>query len=235
MAGDGLPELAQISRLHLESLFRLDEQSHIAEIREPYAPPPPRFFLFRTHEEVFPLVGANVPEPLASRLLALAATEPPTPELPPTYLGHYRTLLGGHREIEREYTGPSHDLPGPFGPAEGAERIEAHNLDLLRQHFPEEVRDFGARRPIYAAVEDGVAVAICFSAREFGPGTPAGVFTVEAHRGRGHASRIAAAWAAEVARLGSLPLYGTTWDNAASLAVAARLGAVRIGSDFWIR
>jgi hypothetical protein len=43
------------------------------------------------------------------------------------------------------------------------------------------------------------------------------------------------AWAAEVVRLGSIPLYGTTWDNAASRAIAARLGAVVLGSDFWIR
>jgi RimJ/RimL family protein N-acetyltransferase len=176
-----------------------------------------------------------VPERLTSQLLALAAIEPPTPELPPMRLAQYRSLLGSHREIEREYAGPAFYLPGPFSPAEGAERIEAHNLNLLQRHFPEEVRDFEARRPIYAAVEDGVAVAICFSARDFGPGTPAGVFTVEAHRGRGHASRVVAAWAAEVARLGSIPLCGTTWDNSASQAVAARLGAVRIGSDFWIR
>ena len=126
-------------------------------------------------------------------------------------------------------------LPGPFRAAEEAEKIETHNLDLLRTHFPDEVRDFEARRPIYAVVEDGVAVAICFSSRDFGPGTPAGVFTVDAHRGRGHARRVAAAWAAEVARLGSIPLYGTTWDNAASQAIAARLGAVMLGSDFWIR
>ena len=226
---------ARIARLHLESLYRLDGRGRIVEVREPYPPPPPRFVLFRSREEVLPLIGADVPDALASQLLALAATEPPTPEAGPSHLAQYRALLGAHREIEREYSGPSFHLPGPFVVADGVEGIEAHNLDLLRSHFPDEVRDFEARRPVYAVVKDGVAVAICFSSRTFGPGTPAGVFTVEAHRGRGHARRLVSAWAAEVARLGSIPLYGTTWDNAASRAIAARLGAVMLGSDFWIR
>ena len=234
MAGEGL-SAAQIGRLHLQSLYGLDERGRIHEVREPYPPPPPRFVLFRTREEVLPLVGADVPEGLASELLALATTELPTPESAPLHLAHYQALLAAHREIEREYAGPSFYLPGPFAPAAGAERIEVHNLDLLRAHFPEEVRDFEARRPVYAAVEDGVAVAICFSSRDLGPGTPAGVFTIEAHRGRGHARRVVTAWAAEVARLGSIPLYGATWDNVASQAIAARLGAVMLGSDFWIR
>jgi hypothetical protein len=234
LPGQGL-SAAQIARLHLKSLYRLDEGGRIVEVREPYPPPPPRFVLFRTHEEVLPIVGAGVPDALADQLLALAAAEPPTPEPAPTHLAKYRALLSAHREIEREYGGPSLYLPGPFAPAAGTQRIEAHNLDLLRWRFPEEMRDFEARRPIYAAVEDGVAVAICFSSRDFGPGTPAGVFTVEAHRGRGHALRAVSAWAAEVIRLGSIPLYGTTWDNAASRAIAARLGAVMLGSDFWIR
>jgi hypothetical protein len=32
-----------------------------------------------------------------------------------------------------------------------------------------------------------------------------------------------------------IPLHGTAGDSAASQAVAAQLGAVKIGSDFWIR
>jgi hypothetical protein len=226
---------AQVARLHLDSLYRLDHRGRIAEIREPDPPPPPRFALFRSREAVLPLVGADLPDALADELLALAAGEPPTPEPPPLHLARYRALLGAHREVEREYAGPSLYLPGPFGKQDGIERIEAHNLGLLQPHFPDEMRDFEARRPIYAAVEDGVAVSICFSSRNFGPATPAGVFTVDAYRGTGRARRAVAAWAAEVARQGSIPLYGTTWDNAASRAIAARLGAVMLGSDFWIR
>jgi len=234
MAGEGLPD-AEIARLHLGSLYRLDPRGRMAQVREPRPPPPPRFALFRSRDEVLPLIGADVPDPLAARLLALAATEPPEPEAPPIHLAQYRALLHDERPIEREYAGPAFYLPRPLEASSGAQRIEAHNLDLLRSHFPEELRDFEARRPIYAAVEDGAAVAICFSSRDFGPGTPAGVFVVESHRGRGYARLVTAAWAAEVARRGSIPLYGTTWDNAASQAIAARLGAVMLGSDFWIR
>lgn len=234
MAGEGL-SAGQIARLHLDSLYRLDGRGRIVEVREPYPPPPPRFVLFRSCDEVLPLVGADLPDALADQLLASAASEPLSPKSEPLHLARYRDLLGAHRPIEREYSGPSLYLPGPFVAAAGVEKIDADTVDLLRQHFPDEARDFEARRPIYVAVEGGVAAAICFSSRDFGPGTPAGVFTVEAYRGQGHALRVASAWAAEVARLGAVPLYGTTWDNAASLAIAARLGAVTLGSDFWIR
>ena len=235
MTGRGLPAAAQIARLHLQSLYRLDDRGRVAEVREPDPPPPPRFVLFRTHEDVQALVGAHLPDALAPQLVALAADEPPTPDAPPKHLARYRSLLGAHREIEREYAGPSLYLPGPFGEVVGVRKVEAHDRDLLQRHFPDEARDFEARSPIYAAVEGGVAVAICFCSRDFGPGAPAGVFTIETHRGRGHARRVAAAWAAEITRLGSVPLYGTTWDNLASRAIAARLGAVMLGSDFWIR
>lgn len=225
----------QVARLHLDSLYRLDGRGRIVEIREPDPPPPPRFVIFRGPDGVVPLVGAALPKLLADRLLALAATEPARDDAPPAHLSRYRVLLAAHQEIEREYAGPAFYLSDTSRPVDGAVRIDAGNRHLLMRHFPEEARDFERRSPIYAAVEEDVAVAVCFAARDFGPGTPAGVFTVETHRGRGHAHRIVGAWAAEVARLGSIPLYGTTWDNAASQAIAARLGAVKIGSDFWIR
>jgi hypothetical protein len=56
---------ARVARLHLDSLYRLDEGGRIIEICEPYPPPPPRFVLFRTQEEVLPIVGAGVPDALA--------------------------------------------------------------------------------------------------------------------------------------------------------------------------
>jgi len=226
---------AQIARLHVESLYRLGRAGRITEIREPYPPPPPRFFLFRGSGQIISLVSQELTSTLADQLFALAATEAPEASVAPAHVTDYRALLNAHRPIEREYSGPSLYLPAASDTPDGAVAIDSGNRDLLLPHFPEEARDFEARRPIYAIVEDGVAVALCFSARYFGPATPAGVFTTEPYRGRGYAGRLVGAWAAEVARLGSIPLYGTTWDNAASRAIAARLGARTLGADFWIR
>ncbi len=58
--------------------------------------------------------------------------------------------------------------------------------------------------------------------------------TLEAHRGRGYATDVTAAWAHAVHRRGFEPLYSTSRGNAASLSVARRLGLVCYGEDLHI-
>jgi hypothetical protein len=43
---------------------------------------------------------------------------------------------------------------------------------------------------------------------------------------------VTAAWAQAVRKSGRIPLYSCSWSNAASLAVAAKLGLVPYASDF---
>jgi predicted GNAT family acetyltransferase len=52
------------------------------------------------------------------------------------------------------------------------------------------------------------------------------VDTLEAFRGRGYAPVVVAAWARSVRHSGRIPFCGTSWDNAASQAVARKLGLV---------
>jgi GNAT superfamily N-acetyltransferase len=58
-----------------------------------------------------------------------------------------------------------------------------------------------------------------------------GVVTEAAHRGRGLSSACAAAVVADLRAAGLIPTWTTSPDNAASLAVAARLGFVRHRED----
>jgi len=60
------------------------------------------------------------------------------------------------------------------------------------------------------------------------------VVTVEAFRGRGFASAVVAAWANAVRESDRVPLYSTSWENAASRAVATKLGLTLYGADLWI-
>jgi GNAT superfamily N-acetyltransferase len=225
-----LPTDREIVRLHLRSMYDLDGRGRIVGIRETDPPPPPRLALFRGADEVTALAAAELQDDLATALLQAAASEPW-----PALLPRCRSLLAASAPIEREYEGPAFYLPGPCGAGDGAVIVDADNLRQLTAHFPWSAQEFPSREPMVAAMEDGVAVSLCFCARFFGPATPAGVYTAQAYRGRGHATRVVRAWAAEVARRGSIPLYGTTWDNTASRAIAARLDAVEYGSDFWIR
>jgi hypothetical protein len=55
------------------------------------------------------------------------------------------------------------------------------------------------------------------------------------HRRHGHAVRVARAWASAVGDLGATPIYSTSWNNAASVATAASLGAELWATDFHLR
>ncbi|HVG44817.1 MAG TPA: GNAT family N-acetyltransferase [Longimicrobium sp.] len=85
-----------------------------------------------------------------------------------------------------------------------------------------------------AVVEDGRAVAVCSSVRITDAAREAGVETAPGFRGRGHAARAVAAWAVAVRRMGAIPLYSTSWSNAASQGVARKLGLRMFGADLHI-
>jgi hypothetical protein len=79
------------------------------------------------------------------------------------------------------------------------------------------------RSPIVAVLEDGHAVSACFSARRSDVAAEAGLETAQAFRGRGLGPRVTSAWALAIRAAGLTPLYSTSWDNDASLAVARKL------------
>jgi RimJ/RimL family protein N-acetyltransferase len=79
--------------------------------------------------------------------------------------------------------------------------------------------------------EDGQVVSVCHSARSTSRGAEAGVETTPEYRGRGYAGAAVAVWARAVLAEGRLPLYSTQWTNAASRAVARKLGLIMYGED----
>lgn len=75
-------------------------------------------------------------------------------------------------------------------------------------------------------IEDGAVVSACYSARRTAAACEAGVDTEESYRGRGYAPLVVAGRRTVVELTGAVPLYSTTWDNAASLIVARKLSIV---------
>lgn len=224
----------ELIQMQAEVLYVHDADKKLVRINESDADAPaPRFFLSRSLTGNIWRVRCDLPDDLAVELERLAAAEPVVNDLqePPIYLAIYEELLELHAPISSADGGPSYYLP-ELDPPRGTVVITPANKAVLEAEFPWTLHTLGERSPVVVVVEDGTAVAACFTARSTTRAAEAGVHTLESHRGRGYAPEMVRGWAAAVRATGRLPLYSTSWSNTASQAVAAKLGAVPYGTTF---
>ena len=104
--------------------------------------------------------------------------------------------------------------------------IDAGSAHLLERFFPYTRSVLASRRPVVGVVVDGAVVSACYSARSRPTAAEAGVDTEEPHRRKGLGALVVSRWRDALEAEGRAPLYSTTWDNHASLAVARRLGLI---------
>lgn len=226
--------------LRLAALFTHNAAGRIvtANELEPDPSPAPRLFLGRTVDGNAWRFRHDVPPSLIREIEPLLVAEPPLsatdPRQPPRALAALRALLATPGAAVEVTEGPAWRFPDPLPVAEHVVFIAAGNRALLEEHFPYTAKYLAARQPCAAIVEDGAAVSICYCARRTAEAAEAGVDTAEGWRGRGYAGRVTAAWAAAVRRSGRIPLYSTSWQNAASQAVARKLGLTLCGVDLTI-
>ncbi|MFN2399894.1 MAG: GNAT family N-acetyltransferase [Gemmatimonadaceae bacterium] len=215
--------------LQLETLFILDGDGRILSTREPQGTPGPLFFLVRSATECAWAVRTDVDAELAEELLSLARKEPPVQDVRVARLhaDRYCSLLSG-----RVQSGPAFGFPPSL--INPPSVVEIEDEALLEMHFRGWVPgEIGAgRAPVWAVVEDGYPVSICFSARRSDLAAEAGVETAAEFRGMGSASRATAAWARAIRGSGRTPLYSTDWTNEASLALARKLALEPYASDW---
>ena len=201
-------------------MYRFNEAGRIVSTLEPNPAIGPLFTLIRGRSERVWAVGATVASDLADELDALAIQEQPSADWrePPRFANRYHALLGGDL-----VSGPALEFPNRVDAPEGVSLIE--DVRMLRRYFEgwtfEEVP---GRKPIAAVLVDGHAVSLCGCARRTDEAAEAGLETAEPFRGQGLAERVTASWAIAVRASGRMPLYSTSWENSASLAVARKLG-----------
>lgn len=216
--------------MQVETLFRHDAEGRMTTVNERDGGPAPRIFIGRTAEGNVVRLRDDLPYDLANELLGIVAEEPlqRDPRQPLVTIERLRAALG---TIEREWAGPAWWVPTDV--ASNAEVIATilHEPTPLWRDFPGWAADLPLVGPCIAVLEDGQAVAVCCSVRTSPHAAEAGVETLSSHRGRGLAGAVVVAWAAEVRRSGRLPLYSTSWDNAASQSVARRLSLRVYGVD----
>ena len=216
--------------LYLQTLFSLDDRGRIIGTREPSEGPGPLFSLIRGRSGCTWAVRSDVPQDVAAELDALAREEPPVSDFRdgPVHAEQYLSLVKG-----AVYAGPAFTFPDEIARPDGT--IFVKDVRLLEYHFSGwKSSEIPTSSPIVALIEDGHAVSVCFCARRSDIAAEAGVETAVEFRGRGLASRVAAAWALAIRESGRVPLYSTSWDNKASLAVARKLGLVAYASSWSI-
>ncbi len=130
--------------------------------------------------------------------------------------------------------GPAYRVPVEAVPPTEVTRITCENAGLLRGGFEWLITRIEDEQPCFAVVQGGQAVSICRSVRITPRAHEAGVETLEAFRGRGYAPRVVAGWATTVHEMGCIPLYSTSWENAASQGVAGKLALGLYGVTFHV-
>jgi hypothetical protein len=213
-------------KIELRTAYVLDEYGRIRSTREPEPTAGRLFTLIRSASSCVWAVRADVPGEVAAELDRLAGEEPPVQDLraAPLHADAYVALVGGQIGSGPAFTFPDEiPVPRDIATVDSLEMLERHFRGWTAAEIPE-------RSPIMAVMDDGYPVSVCFCARSSETAAAAGLETAAAFRGRGFAARVTAAWASAIRASGRIPLYSTSWSNAASLAVARKLGLVQYAS-----
>ena len=228
-----VPSLLEIQ---LEVLLSRDAGGRLTVTRDPVARPAPRLFLGRSREHNVWAVRRDVDPAMSDALDRLCAAEPtlaaPCLDAIPACRARVRELLA---PVTVEYRGPAYVLPERL-PHDGRARVvAAGESGAWLDAFPWLAETFEAVAPVVVAFEMGQPAAVCHSPRgRTIRAAEAGVETLAPFRGRGLATAAVACWARAVQASGRLALYGTSWENAASQAVARRLSAEVHGENWHV-
>jgi RimJ/RimL family protein N-acetyltransferase len=225
-----------LMRLHVETLFTMDDRGRLVSVNQPGGGAAPRFFLGRTTEGNVWAVRHDVDRGLAAALEELLESEPAGLQTGPVpaSVAPYVDLLSRHDSVQRVWTGPAYGFPSALPNSEDIVHVTPNNVSVLTRYFTDWLGDVSAGVPMTAFLEDEAAVSICCSVRMTQRAHEVGVETHRDFRGRGHAARVVAGWARAVRDLSLTPLYSTSWENQSSQAVAKRLGLVQYGADLHV-
>lgn len=228
----------ELSDVHARALFTHDEHSRLVSVNEPggVGAPAPRMFFCRARAFNLWRFRADIPQALAEELGALCADEPVGAEFDcaPRHEESYTRLLESHAPVSAREAGPAYYFDEYVEPSGQLLTITEADAELLRGGFEEFAEELPTWQPFVALFEGGRAVSVCRSVRITPAAHEAGVETLPEFRGRGYAKEVTAGWARLVRSTGALPMYSTSWDNAASQAVARKLRLTMYAADFHI-
>ncbi len=223
-----------LMELHLAALYTTDERGRIVGSNEPDPERAPRLHIGVTELGLIPCYRDDLPQSAVrelNRVFRGMKLRPEPHESAGAMVLPAIELLEKPGPATELHQGPAWRFPAEIPVPEGVTAITSENADLLRPHYPYTADHLEALSPVFAIVELSAAVAVCFSSRNTLVAAEAGVETEAPFRGRGYAPRVVAAWARAVRGQGRIPLYSADGQNAASRAVARKLGLILYGFD----
>lgn len=222
----------ELMDLQARTLFVHDGEGRLRGVNERSGGPPPLVFAGWTVDGTILRFGPGASPDVIRRAESAAAGSPPWraktrgDDLAAALL----EAVGGPGGA-LGYAGPAFHFPPALFPPMGVVQLYPGHGHLLHPALATLGPELRYRRPAFAVMRDGSAVSVCYSARSSPGGAEAGVETAPGFRGRGCAAMAVDAWAQEVRAKGRVPFYSTSWTNAASLAVATKLGLLCFGED----
>lgn len=226
----------ELLSLHLDVLFVRNDQGRMLKTNSPSQSPPPRFYLGLTTHGAIRLYRHDVSAGMRDHLRSLSEPLANHSNLsaPLCDLDAILDSITLSGVIAKVWQGPAFRFKHLPVERSDAILVTSQNSHVLHAHFHDCLESVCKGQPLAAVVVNGHAVSICCSGRYSHKAHEAGVETVSSFRGRGYAGEAVPLWAAAVAASGKIPLYSTSWDNAASCAVARKLGLIQYGIDFHV-
>ncbi|MEK5393307.1 GNAT family N-acetyltransferase [Margalitia sp. FSL K6-0131] len=219
----------ELMRIHVNVLFRHDEENRITYVNEPPYDKAPRVFIGGTKDGYVVRYHRSLSEEVVNELEQTISSDNNPP------LAEIICILNKAREINSIEVGTAYFFSGVKSSANRAVKVTSSNQEILLPNFPYTYEEFELKQPCYAIVQNGIAVSLCCSARQTDAAAEASLFTLEEYRGMGYGMEVANAWASDVQNQGKLALYSTSWDNFSSQSVAKKLQLSQYGIDIHIR
>lgn len=222
-----------LMQCHVDALFNRDVNGDLVRVNEPHGTPAPRFFVGRTLDSVVRYFRRDVDAGMRQLLDAAVQSDPLAgrPLVEPIASARYAEILDQSTPVTNVWAGPAFRFPDRLSESIGTAFITEQNAGVLEAHFRDWIADVQRCQPMLGLLVDGWVVSLCCSVRQTSVAHEAGVETAPAHRGCDYGCHAATAWARAVRERDRVPLYSTSWTNAASRAVARKLGLVLFGND----
>lgn len=228
-----------LADLHLDALYERDDAGFLTASRDPEVPLPP-FHLVRTPGGNRWRLRAGLSTAPRERLGRILSVQPLPSDAADAQahapdLAAIRAALLEDAPRAHEYRGPAFFFPDRLPALDGAELLTDPRQAPGEGPFAWLRSAVLASHPIVIVrAEGGDVASVCYSARLTSEAAEAGVETQAQYRQRGYGAAAVLRWAVAVRRTGRVPLYSTEWENAASRALASRLGLLWYAEDLHI-